>query len=344
MNGEALPFDHGYPLRVVVPGWSSKCSLKWINKISVQDKETEARMYHRYYKWFPKHITNPDKQLDEVMATPPVTELNTNAVPFQPRDGTSAKKGPVKVTGYCFTGGGRPVHSVQVSIDGERTWQKAKVVREEKTSQGRCYAWVLWELILSDFDPEKCVADGLSADKEMVNGIADRGTGELVVRAFDISAQGMTPKPEWNLTGMMNNCYFRMKLKKSVTGWVWQHPTTWMDPEKRDKVVVEAAWKWDRSSGGGKKADKENLDKLNGVWSVGEGLQPLSLNVTNASGSGYGLLSAEKMYGGEQFKAVFAGAVADGVVDGTFGPYFTVRGEIGDGKIVWNNGAVWWKM
>ena len=42
--------------------------------------------------------------------------------------------------------------------------------------------------------------------------------------------------------------------------------------------------------------------------------------------------------------AVFAGAVADGVVDGTFGPYFTVRGEIGDGKIVWNNGAVWWKM
>ena len=44
MNGEELPFDHGYPLRVVVPGWSAKCSSKWITKISVQEKETEAHM------------------------------------------------------------------------------------------------------------------------------------------------------------------------------------------------------------------------------------------------------------------------------------------------------------
>ncbi len=44
MNGEALPFDHGYPLRVVVPGWSSKCSAKWLWKVTVQKQETEARM------------------------------------------------------------------------------------------------------------------------------------------------------------------------------------------------------------------------------------------------------------------------------------------------------------
>ena len=44
MNDEELPFDHGYPLRLVVPGWSSKCSAKWIQKISVQEGETEAHM------------------------------------------------------------------------------------------------------------------------------------------------------------------------------------------------------------------------------------------------------------------------------------------------------------
>lgn len=213
MNGEELPFDHGYPLRVVVPGWSSKCSSKWTYKISVQEEETEARMYHRYYKWFPKAIKNASTQLDEVLATPPVTELNTNAVAFHPRNDQKAERGPLKMNGYCFTGGGRPVARIEVSMDGGENWLLCTKTREELTPQGRCYAWVLWELSIPDFDPAR--------------------HKELVLRAFDISAQGMSPHHEWNLTGMLNNAYFRIKIKQISPGnYVFQHPTTWMDPEK----------------------------------------------------------------------------------------------------------------
>jgi len=214
MNGETLPFDHGYPLRVVVPGWSGKCSSKWLRKISVQEKETEAQMYHRYYKWFPQHITNPSRQLEDVMATPPVTELNTNAVAFLPRNNTSAKKEPLTVSGYCYTGGGRPVGRVEVSVDGGATWRIAKKTSGEPTMQGRCYAWTMWEIVVDDFDPAE--------------------HAEVTVRAFDTSAQGMTENPEWNLTGMMNNAYFRIKVKQAFGGYIFQHPTTWMDPNAKE--------------------------------------------------------------------------------------------------------------
>lgn len=227
MNDEELPFDHGYPLRVLVPGWSSKCSSKWIYKISVQDKETEAHMYHRYYKWFPKAITSATTQLDQVLATPPVTELNTNAVAFRPRNNQKAEKKPLSISGYCYTGGGRPVSRIEVSIDGGETWLLCKKTREELTNHGRCYAWVLWEVTAEDFDPSV--------------------HNEVTVRAFDISAQGMTPQHEWNLTGMMNNAYFRIKVKRTSTGsYVFQHPTTWMDPEKANATPEAApAFKWE---------------------------------------------------------------------------------------------------
>jgi len=222
MNDEDLPFDHGYPLRVVVPGWSSKCSSKWLHKISVQDCETEAVMYHRYYKWFPKHIKGVAAHLDEVLATPPVTELNTNAVAFRPRNDEKAERGPLVMSGYCYTGGGRPISRIEVSVDGGENWLLCTKMREELSPHGRLYAWVLWEVCISDFDP---------AHHE-----------ELVLRAFDTSAQGMTPQHEWNLTGMLNNAYFRIKVREVSPGrYVFQHPTTWMDPEKASASRVEPA-------------------------------------------------------------------------------------------------------
>ena len=174
------------------------------------------------------------KQKDEVMATPPVTELNTNAVAFQPRNWTEAKRGrrpvsclqdgvvpdkgkdddvvpdklfqtytppknfplspkthtlyilialpgPLTLSGYCYTGNGRPVNRIEVSVDSEQTWLMARKTREELTAQGRCYSWVLWECVVPDFDPAL--------------------NSEVAVRAFDSSAQGMSPWPEWNLTG-----------------------------------------------------------------------------------------------------------------------------------------------
>lgn len=309
MNDEELPFDHGYPLRVVVPGWSSKCSAKWIHKISVQEKETEAHMYHRYYKWFPKFITSSTTQLEDILKTPPVTELNTNAVAFRPRNGTKALKGPLKLSGYCYTGGGRPVNRIEVSVDNDN-WLMCTKVREELTPHGQCYAWVLWEVTITDFDPVK--------------------HKEIIVRAFDCSAQGMTPGHEWNLTGMMNNAYFRIKVANIGGQMIFQHPTTWMDPEKA-KVLPESAAPTFQWSGDPK--------VLNGAWTPGESLAPVTLS-SDTKGT---FQTQEKIYGGENLK----GSVTDmkaGKIFAQFGPFFQVGGTIKNGCIEWNNGAVWSKL
>lgn len=309
MNDQELPFDHGYPLRVVVPGWSSKCSAKWIHKITVQEKETEAHMYHRYYKWFAKSIVSVTKQLDEVMATPAVTELNTNAVAFRPRNGTKAESGPLKVNGYCYTGGGRPVSRVEISTDDGNTWIVTNKVREELTKHGRCYAWVLWEYTIPDFNP--------ATHKE------------IIVRAFDISAQGMTPQPEWNLTGMMNNTYFRIKVANIGGQYVFQHPTTWMDPEKANAPIQLApVFEW-----------KGDCKVLNGAWSMGDNVPPITLSVdTNGN-----FQSQEQLYGGEPVKGHFSD-LQKGEVWAKFGPFFEVGGTIDQGGIRWNNGAKWSKL
>jgi sulfite oxidase len=105
-------------------------------------------MYHKYYKWFPKHITSVTKQEAEVMATPPVTELSTNAVAFQPRDGVRARKGPLTLSGYSYGGGGRAIARVEVSRDEGKTWCQATKTRSEPTDHGRSYAWTTWSCIL----------------------------------------------------------------------------------------------------------------------------------------------------------------------------------------------------
>ncbi len=129
---------------------------------------------------------------------------------------------------------------------------------------------------------------------------------------------------------MMNNCWFRIKVKNTFAGPVFQHPTTWMDPSKADKVSLEPAFKWSAGS----------WNLCEGEWSVGEGLEPLNLTLSTNNAGGKVLTSKEKPYGGEPF----TGTVIDGnSLLAKFGPFFEVRGEMQDGVIVWGNGAKWFK-
>eukprot|EP00397_Hematodinium_sp_SG-2012_P010215 GEMP01010324.1.p1 GENE.GEMP01010324.1~~GEMP01010324.1.p1 ORF type:complete len:530 (+),score=92.50 GEMP01010324.1:1-1590(+) len=239
MNNEPLPPDHGAPLRIVIPGYSSKCSCKWVKKISVQQEETTYHMHHRYYKWFPPHLTNSTTQLEEMLAVPPLTELNTNCVIFQPRNNARVKKGPLKVNGYAFTGGGRPLARAEISLDGGDNWLIA-TLRQEFTSSKKMYSWVRWEVTV-DFDPNE--------------------HKEIICRAWDAAANGMCENPVWNLTGMMNNCWFRVKTKNSR----FQHPTTWMNKEAPPKQ--EFAWK------------AGDFEALNGEWEPGDNLPCITLKV-----------------------------------------------------------------
>lgn len=51
MNGEPLPKDHGYPLRLVVPGYIGVRNCKWVCKLEISDEEANSCMQRRDYKW-----------------------------------------------------------------------------------------------------------------------------------------------------------------------------------------------------------------------------------------------------------------------------------------------------
>ncbi|NXF83751.1 SUOX oxidase, partial [Sclerurus mexicanus] len=63
----------------------------------------------------------------------------------QPRPGAAVPPGELTVKGYAWSGGGREVVRVDVSLDGGRTWRAAELAGE-RAAPGRAWAWVLWEL------------------------------------------------------------------------------------------------------------------------------------------------------------------------------------------------------
>uniref|UniRef100_A0A7S1FGN9 Sulfite oxidase n=1 Tax=Noctiluca scintillans TaxID=2966 RepID=A0A7S1FGN9_NOCSC len=215
LNGEALPPDHGFPLRVLIPGVTGARSCKWLTRITVQSEDTDHHMHKNYYKVLPPHIMSPKGHMEEILAVPPLYDININSVVFDPPTGTPAVAGPLKVRGYAYCGGGRPVERVEVSLDGT-TWVQSTFTEQRRTAAGKMFAWVWWETTV-DFDPAQ--------------------HRELVVRAWDSHINTQPERPIWNYNGMMNNCQFRLKVGPSDKGALeWQHPTTWMEKPATAKL------------------------------------------------------------------------------------------------------------
>lgn len=57
MNGSPLARDHGYPIRVVIPGYIGARSVKYLQTIRIQDKESEAYHQQLDYKILPEHVS-----------------------------------------------------------------------------------------------------------------------------------------------------------------------------------------------------------------------------------------------------------------------------------------------
>ena len=58
MNGETLPKDHGYPLRLICPGMIGAKSVKWLSRIMVLYSESPSRFQQQEYKLYPANITS----------------------------------------------------------------------------------------------------------------------------------------------------------------------------------------------------------------------------------------------------------------------------------------------
>jgi DMSO/TMAO reductase YedYZ molybdopterin-dependent catalytic subunit len=140
MNGQPLPAEHGFPLRVVAPGWAGDSWIKWVTSLSVLNKEHDGFWMARAYRHPGKPVQPGTLIPAEQMQS--VTSLRVKSVIAAPQDGARVSIGmPTTIRGAAWSGDAAPVEAVEVSVDGGRSWKPATMRRDQKTKFG----WRLWE-------------------------------------------------------------------------------------------------------------------------------------------------------------------------------------------------------
>lgn len=184
MNGQLLAPAHGFPLRVLVPGYIGARSVKWLAQITVQQQPSDNYFQQREYKRFPPDVRpeNADWRQGETL-----TDVVVNSAIGQPQDGERLKAGPVHIKGYAIAGDDSLLEEVELSYDGGTTWTSVHLLQPPTY-----WTWSLWEHTL-ELRP---------------------GTYQLVVRARDTAGRSQPAQlaEVWNFKGYMNNAWHRVTI------------------------------------------------------------------------------------------------------------------------------------
>ena len=199
-NGERLQPDHGYPVRLVIPGYIGGRMVKWLAAISVLPYETRNHYHYHDNRILPPHVTAEDSLRDGWWYKPEhiFNELSINSALTAPDHGevldlAKNLNRDYDVGGYAYTGGGRRITRAEVSWDGGVHWHVCTLDQKERpTEYGMYWCWVWWTYRVR-------VSDLL-------------GAKELWCRAWDESNNCQPHEPTWNLMGMGNNQIFRVKI------------------------------------------------------------------------------------------------------------------------------------
>jgi sulfite oxidase len=121
MNGQPLPVMHGFPLRVIVPGWAGDSWIKWLQQIEVLDHEYDGFWMKSAYR-YPKSPVQPGAAVNP-SETVPVTNLGVKSIIAKPAAGPMLASS-VTIAGAAWSDGS-PVTGVDVSTDGGLHWTPA---------------------------------------------------------------------------------------------------------------------------------------------------------------------------------------------------------------------------
>ncbi|MGE0104576.1 MAG: sulfite oxidase [Blastocatellales bacterium] len=176
MNGEPIPQLHGFPLRLIVPGWEGAYAVKWVNHLEALDKEHEGFFVKTAYRY-------PNKRVAPGAAVPPqdmepLTGLIVKSLINAPLDGSTHKPGRIRISGFAWAGESS-ISRVDVSMDNGSTWVQAKLGREKEK-----YSW-------QSFEHE------FTIDKP--------GAYQLMARATDDKGRQQPVVPQWNPSGYLWN-------------------------------------------------------------------------------------------------------------------------------------------
>jgi sulfite dehydrogenase len=178
MNGQPLPHFNGFPARVVVPGWTGTYWMKHVNAINALTKPQGGFWMNPAYRIPVGKFPIRDRFISqENAASTPITEMVVNSLITSHRDGDKVKSGKVTISGQAWDGG-YGIRSVEVSADGGKTWDSAKLGQD----LGR-FAFRPWSFDLS----------------------AKRGKNTVMVNATNKIGQSQTSELIFNPAGYHNN-------------------------------------------------------------------------------------------------------------------------------------------
>ncbi|MDE0298096.1 MAG: sulfite oxidase [Candidatus Poribacteria bacterium] len=185
MNGQDLPAAHGFPARLIVPGWIGSAMQKWLNRIwvreRVHDSEKMSGYSYRVSSYPAVPGNTPAKQDMEIATSWIVKSLITT-----PQPGVAVKStSPVNVGGHAWAGENK-VDKLYVSDDYGVSWREARL-----QSPMNRYAWYTWESELS---------------------FENRGYYEIWARAFDDRGDAQPFRQPWNPKGYLGNVIHRVPV------------------------------------------------------------------------------------------------------------------------------------
>jgi len=185
MNGERLAPAHGFPLRLVVPGWEGAYSVKWLTHIAASDRDHPGAFVSTSYR-VPRYPVLPGA-LVEVPDTVPIRGLVVKSIITAPIDGATLARGrTLTIAGFAWSGE-NDIRTVDVSIDGGRSWGAARL--------GRDHAPYTWRQFLFPWTPD------------------EPGSRVLLARATDTRGRRQPLAADWNPGGYAWDVVDRVRVE-----------------------------------------------------------------------------------------------------------------------------------
>ena len=212
MNGEELPRDHGYPVRALAPGHAGARQCKWLNKVIVATEESDRPWHQKSYRGFAPDVTFEDDlhhwphglRLD---LAPIVQEMPVQSLVCQPAIndviGVGKDADEVEVKGVAWSGGGRGINRVDVSIDGGETFTAAELVKPVQQIRNRQWGWYHFNKKVKL--PED-IKRKLRAGKPVTLDVTSKALNG------DWNAQPERPEPYYNSRGVCINHWYHVPV------------------------------------------------------------------------------------------------------------------------------------
>jgi DMSO/TMAO reductase YedYZ molybdopterin-dependent catalytic subunit len=180
VNGQPLPPQHGFPLRLVVPGWYGMTNVKWLARMDVLDAPFDGYQQAMAYRF----RADPDDPGTPVTRMQPRSLMVPPGIPDFMTRLRHLEAGPCRLEGRAWSGWGG-IEAVDVSTDGGATWAAAELGEEPPPGAWRGWSFA-WE--------------------------AEPGEYELCSRARDAAGNAQPVTADWNVGGYANTSVQRVSV------------------------------------------------------------------------------------------------------------------------------------